>query len=1076
MLHPSRAAHHARRNSRNLLAHAVIAGLLSVPVVASAQSYTETGKAGDAASWETGEFKLDWGLSAINAQHAYARGLTGRGQRVGVLDSGTALAHGEFADKGTSLHLASMVGGAPCTTAWAGCIVTDGSQAQVYYTDYPQAQRDWVTEQVAAGGLRFNGVDDPLAYLDSLARGTYQTHGTHVAGTIAANREGYGMHGVAFGSDLVVATLGADAYVDIFGRLLALGLKEDDLPTKPISYFQGVADKQHSAVFSDALAQLQAQGVRVVNNSWVLSGTATGTAAGQDQAYKDENLQARVPAYAASKMIQVFAAGNDNGAMANVNARLPVYNRELEPYWLSVANVGIDGKLDKTSSICADSAQWCVSAPGTDIVSTFVGGTPDVTVSQDDEGRANGMTVDRSKAEYGYSYMTGTSMAAPHVSGALALLMERFPYLDNPQIRDVLLTTATDLGAPGVDEIYGWGLIDLKKAIEGPGLLRVDTDVAMNQAAGGIKVWDGPAWDDWTNDISGPGRLTKSGEGWLRLSGANTFAGATVAGGTLELDGVNQLSRDVLVDGGQLVLNGALMDSDLTVRTGLARVRGVATGKTVVASNGLLTGDGTVGNTVVAGTIAPGGGYTTMSVNGDYFQLAGSALEVGIAPDGRNDALKVSGTAELEGGTVQVERAAGTYLLGQQYRILSAEGGVSGRFAGVDNAAISPFLSLGLLYGARDVNLAVGRGRSFVTAAYTPNQLSVALALDAAANNQGLPVVMTQLSPLQATAAFDQLSGEIHATARSVLAESSSGVRNSTVQRARHGQDGFTSQADDDRRVGAWVEVQNDGGHFAANGNSARTDYNGNVVLVGADWQFGADNNWLLGALLGGGRSDANARDRASHVDFKSGYAGLYGGYQIGGLGLRAGWVAGRHDLDTRRDIRIPGYVDTPRASYTAKTNQPFIEAGYGFGVSRWEIEPYLQWAQAQTQADGFKESGGAAALTGQSQKQTVNLYTGGVRFNANLSPSANQTWLSLRGGIGYRHATGDLLSSANVAWSNANSFTVWGAPIAENATVVDLGLGARLSTNSLLELGYTGQSSKDAYDQGLNARFSVQF
>ena len=117
---------------------------------------------------------------------------------------------------------------------------------------------------------------------------------------------------------------------------------------------------------------------------------------------------------------------------------------------------------------------------------------------------------------------------APHVTGALALLMERFPYLDHPQVRDVLLTTATDIGAAGIDPIYGWGLINLKKAIDGPGLLRVDTDVVMNQRAGGTKVWDGAAWDDWRNDISGPGKLGKDGIGWLRLSGQNSFAGASV--------------------------------------------------------------------------------------------------------------------------------------------------------------------------------------------------------------------------------------------------------------------------------------------------------------------------------------------------------------------------------------------------------------------------------------------------------------------------------------------------------------------------------------------------------------------
>lgn len=145
------------------------------------------------------------------------------------------------------------------------------------------------------------------------------------------------------------------------------------------------------------------------------------------------------------------------------------------------------------------------------------------------------------KPEQGYADFTGTSMAAPHAIGALGLLLERFPYLTGTQVRDILLTTARDLGDPGVDDIYGWGLIDLRNAIEGPAQLLVDTDVLKNQRAGGLKVWQGDAWDDWTNAIGGPGGLTKSGAGWLRLSGANIFAEATVRQGILELAGSNQL-------------------------------------------------------------------------------------------------------------------------------------------------------------------------------------------------------------------------------------------------------------------------------------------------------------------------------------------------------------------------------------------------------------------------------------------------------------------------------------------------------------------------------------------------------
>ncbi|MQT71766.1 S8 family serine peptidase, partial [Pseudomonas sp. FSL R10-0071] len=143
---------------------------------------------------------------------------------------------------------------------------------------------------------------------------------------------------------------------------------------------------------------------------------------------------------------------------------------------------------------------WCVAAPGTAIASSVVSGEIDANKWYDEDGEVNGFEVTGDRPVFGYETWSGTFMAAPHVTGALGLLMERFPYLDNPQIRDVLLTTAHDLGAPGVDEVYGWGLIDLKKAIDGPGQLRVDTHVQMDRRAGGAVVWQGGAWDDWRND------------------------------------------------------------------------------------------------------------------------------------------------------------------------------------------------------------------------------------------------------------------------------------------------------------------------------------------------------------------------------------------------------------------------------------------------------------------------------------------------------------------------------------------------------------------------------------------------
>ena len=67
----------------------------------------------------------------------------------------------------------------------------------------------------------------------------------------------------------------------------------------------------------------------------------------------------------------------------------------------------------------------------------------------------------------GYIVMMGTSMAAPYVAGVVAELHDRYPqYRGNPRAtKRVILTTATDLGTPGVDAEYGYGLVNRNKAV-----------------------------------------------------------------------------------------------------------------------------------------------------------------------------------------------------------------------------------------------------------------------------------------------------------------------------------------------------------------------------------------------------------------------------------------------------------------------------------------------------------------------------------------------------------------------------------------------------------------------------------
>ena len=63
-----------------------------------------------------------------------------------------------------------------------------------------------------------------------------------------------------------------------------------------------------------------------------------------------------------------------------------------------------------------------------------------------------------------YFSVSGTSLAAPHVAGALALLLSAFPNLTVAQQETVLSTTAVDLGPVGSDNSYGAGRINILAA------------------------------------------------------------------------------------------------------------------------------------------------------------------------------------------------------------------------------------------------------------------------------------------------------------------------------------------------------------------------------------------------------------------------------------------------------------------------------------------------------------------------------------------------------------------------------------------------------------------------------------
>ncbi|MCA4112632.1 S8 family serine peptidase, partial [Serratia marcescens] len=683
---------------------------------AQAATYIENGKAGDPASWRSSEFNAEWGLGAIHADQAYAAGYTGKGIKLGIFDQPVYAKHPEFSGPDKVINL-----------------VTEGTRE---YTDpyIPVKKGD---------GFRYDGTPST----DS--SGKLGSHGTHVGGIAAGSRDGGAMHGVAFNAQIISAENGDPGPED------------------------GIVLGNDGAVYQAGWNKLVASGARIINNSWGIGITEKFDKGGYDPAYPHFTVndaqkqfdqikqilgtkpggayQGAIDA-ARSGVVTIFAAGNDyNLNNPDAMAGLAYFVPDIAPNWLSVASLqdptnSGDYSISTFSSRCGYTASFCVSAPGTRVYSSVIAGTgvDDLTT--------------------GYANKSGTSMAAPHVAGSVAVLMERFPYLNGAQVADVLKTTATDMGAPGIDALYGWGMINLGKAINGPGMLVTEQDIPeefrVNGAYGSPQfVVDLPGvgavldkgkptervcssdlcgLDFWSNDISGHGGLTKQGIGTLVLTGNNTYAGPT------------------LVNQGRLAVNGSI------------------TSAVSVQNGGIVGGSGTVGSLTArqGGTVAPGNSIGTLNVAGNVSFEPGSRYAVEVGPNGQSDRIQSGGSATIGGGEVAVtlENSANLLaqsevrsLLGQQYTILSAQQGVSGQFDAV--ALNYLFLGTGLSYQPTGVTLSVGRnGTGFASVAQTPNERAVAAAADAlAAGNPVYESLLGSGTAGEARQAFRQLSGQIHA-------------------------------------------------------------------------------------------------------------------------------------------------------------------------------------------------------------------------------------------------------------------------------------------------------------------------
>ena len=361
------------------------------------------------------EYQGQWGLDVVNASAAYARGATGLGVTIGITDSGLDNTH-------TEISLGRLSG------------------------------------------------DSDLSYSNYTPNTRQQRHGTMVASVAAGKQEKTDtspMHGVAFEANVL---------------FIAIQLAEPDPDYDPVDLgtddgsgnVTGAPDFTGIDNFFSSLFEVYNQyDVDIVNNSYGYSGNIIDYTEAQVRYAFPKTIaeMSQIGTPDSQKTIYVWAAGNaggyaDQGVDFSSPELLPGmahYIPEIQGHSIAVASVDENGSISSFSSRCGVAQDYCISAPGGRITAAYPTSTSDtgIYIGNTNDDNYNSCIQDNSC----FAVTSGTSFAAPFVSGGLAVIADYFEgQLGSKEIVDRLFSTANKEGVYSDKAIYGQGLMDLGAA------------------------------------------------------------------------------------------------------------------------------------------------------------------------------------------------------------------------------------------------------------------------------------------------------------------------------------------------------------------------------------------------------------------------------------------------------------------------------------------------------------------------------------------------------------------------------------------------------------------------------------
>lgn len=1071
-------------------------------------------------SWETAEYKKDWGLGAMHASTAYALGYHGQGVAVGVMDSGALLQkHSELA--GDRFHASHNQGQYGST----------GNR-------YPQGAGSQFDGKYEAGQDYDVTGDWVLNMNDS--------HGTHVTGTVGANRDGSEFHGVAWGSDIHVGNTGGTddsnygPFLDYQFFLNGWGQLAQDIVAQNGEKRGGVINNSFGTNTRVNATSSSKQGADGFNIGTMMEVNTTGQTEYEYFLFKKiygENpsfVDAAYDAVKGTNVVQVMTTGNRDMKNPYYRALYPYFNPEAEKHWIAVAGLkklsgeGETAKYDlvKNFNEAGNAKWWTVVGPGNAIYSSAV-----VDGSYLVPGQNNGGNPVPEGVELGSSYYAtwgGTSMAAPHVSGAMGVLMSRYDQMSAIQVRDVMFTTATHknpdgtdfdswTAAPGeVDERMGWGLPDLEAGMYGPGQLLGSFDYDMS--AGSLDVWSNKITQIALDQREREDLAWKAAvEKWMKnptlaMTGLSedekALLGEMLTDTNEDLVGIDDALEKMTeeeaiawrkeyfqkrLDTIQAKIDGKLYDGSLIKRgegtlimTGSNTYRGGTTvegGKLLGYSNsfGVSGDDGKANGKVVVN----GGTFGILETYNDQFTMKGE-IERGEGTHSVDVVVNEGGTFQITAGqdvtmgTLEFKEGAGFTVGSEDVDVLKeayagkeqtgtvTTTGVTGDDLAVANPDYA-FFKTELKVDGNKLTGTLSRDetKSFATYAQNANGQAIAGALEGAAGG-ALYDALIGASKGDVAKTYNSLGDDF------ILNTRNAGIVNGmTLSRAIKdqatgiGEGRKVEMADGTARlwatgVGSWS---------ALDYGQSDMDSDFYAGLFGAEVDVCSATK--LGLFFGAGSTDNKAG--SNKVESDDIHFGAYGVTNFSDVvNATYGFVYSHQSADATRALQVGSQLGMNAFSGDTDITQIFAEAAYtGLNTDAYSIEPYFGLSWIHAESDGFNEQVGTMAFSTTTEDRDVQVTTLGVR--GAIPFTMGETKVALKGDVAWNHFFGDTEAEASMALAGSGVAHLKGGELGDMASV-GLGVEAQVGKMTTMGLSYTGAYDGDITSHGISANVRFNF